>query len=92
MPVGTSNIGVKFTPSSNNSVAMRMQLSQDPHWFYLVYRYNSATAAYEVDPFICPNCQGTMTVISVIEDAKELAKIIDWAKPCFRRNIAKIPK
>ena len=35
---------------------------------------------YEVDPFICPKCQGTMVVVAVIEDTKELGKIIEWAK------------
>jgi hypothetical protein len=34
---------------------------------------------YDVDPFICPKCQGIMTVVAIIEDPKELAKIIDWA-------------
>jgi len=56
---------------------------------------------YEVDPFVCPKCQGTMSVVAiittstwccrvewivvcanahnVIEDPKELTKIIDWA-------------
>ena len=35
---------------------------------------------YEVDPFVCPKCQGTMSVVAIIEDPKELAKIINWAK------------
>ena len=35
---------------------------------------------YEVDPFICPKCQGTMSIVAIIEDPKELTKIIDWAK------------
>ena len=34
---------------------------------------------YEVDPFVCPKCQGTMSVVAIIEDPKELTKIIDWA-------------
>ncbi|NLD04821.1 MAG: transposase [Synergistaceae bacterium] len=34
---------------------------------------------YDVDPFICPRCQGKMAVVAVIEDTKELGKIIDWA-------------
>jgi hypothetical protein len=34
---------------------------------------------YEVDPFICPKCQGVMAVVAIIEDPKELTKIIDWA-------------
>jgi hypothetical protein len=34
---------------------------------------------YEVDPFICPKCQGTMSVVAIIEDPKELTKIIAWA-------------
>ena len=33
---------------------------------------------YEVDPFICPKCQGLMSVVAIIEDPKELTKIIDW--------------
>jgi hypothetical protein len=32
---------------------------------------------YEVDPFICPKCQGTMSVVAIIEDPKKLDKIID---------------
>ena len=35
---------------------------------------------YEVNPFICPKCQGTMSVVAIIEDPAELAKIIEWAK------------
>jgi hypothetical protein len=35
---------------------------------------------YEVDPFVCPKCQGSMSVVAIIEDPKELAKIINWAK------------
>lgn len=35
---------------------------------------------YEVDPFICPKCHGTMSVIAIIEDPKALTKIIDWAR------------
>jgi len=34
---------------------------------------------YEVDPFICPKCQGAMSVVAIIEDPKELGKIIEWA-------------
>jgi hypothetical protein len=34
---------------------------------------------YEVDPFVCPKCQGIMAVVAIIEDPKELGKIIDWA-------------
>jgi len=34
---------------------------------------------YEVDPFVCPKCQGTMAVVAIIEDPKELGKIIEWA-------------
>jgi hypothetical protein len=35
---------------------------------------------YEVDPFVCPKCQGSMSVVAIIEDPKELTKIINWAK------------
>jgi hypothetical protein len=35
---------------------------------------------YEIDPFVCPKCQGAMSVVAIIEDPKELAKIIEWAK------------
>lgn len=35
---------------------------------------------YEVDPFICPKCQGTMSVVAIIEDTAELTKVIEWAK------------
>jgi hypothetical protein len=41
---------------------------------------------YEVDPFICPKCQGTMSVVAIIEDPKELTKIIDWAKQQERES------
>jgi hypothetical protein len=42
---------------------------------------------YEVDPFICPQCQGVMSVVAIIEDPKELAKIIDWAKKQERESL-----
>ena len=35
---------------------------------------------YEVDPFICPKCQGIMTAVALIQDPADLAKIISWAK------------
>ena len=35
---------------------------------------------YEVDPFVCAKCQGSMSVVAIIEDPKELGKIIDWAQ------------
>ena len=34
---------------------------------------------YEVDPFLCPNCGGTMVVVGVIEDPVKLKAIIEWA-------------
>jgi hypothetical protein len=34
---------------------------------------------YEVDPFLCPNCGGTMVVVGVIEDPAGLKAIIEWA-------------
>lgn len=34
---------------------------------------------YEVNPFLCPKCGGTMQVVAVIEDPGELRKIIEWA-------------
>jgi hypothetical protein len=33
---------------------------------------------YEVDPFVCSKCQGTMAVIAIIEEENELDKIIAW--------------
>jgi len=33
---------------------------------------------YEVDPFVCPRCHGSMSVVAIIEDPKELTKIIEW--------------
>jgi hypothetical protein len=41
---------------------------------------------YEVDPFVCPKCQGIMSVVAIIEDPKELAKIITWAKQQEREH------
>jgi len=32
-----------------------------------------------VDPFLCPNCGGTMVVVGVIEDPGKLKAIIEWA-------------
>jgi predicted Zn-ribbon and HTH transcriptional regulator len=34
---------------------------------------------YEVDPFLCPKCNGQMRVVAIIEDPEELRKIIAWA-------------
>jgi hypothetical protein len=39
---------------------------------------------YEVDPLICPKCQGTMSVVALIEDPKALTKIISWASQLER--------
>ena len=35
---------------------------------------------YEVDPLIGAKCQGAMSVVAIIENPKELAKIIEWVK------------
>ena len=40
---------------------------------------------YEVDPFLCPKCGGTMSVVAVIEDGKELEAIVGWAGKEFAR-------
>lgn len=34
---------------------------------------------YEVDPFLCPKCSGTMVVVGVIEDPVKLKAIIEWS-------------
>ena len=33
---------------------------------------------YEVDPLLCPKCQGYISVVAIIEDPVELGKIIGW--------------
>lgn len=33
---------------------------------------------YEVDPLLCPRCQGKMRIIAFIEDYKVVKKILDW--------------
>nr|ADM26830.1 ISCR20 transposase [Escherichia coli] len=45
---------------------------------------------YEVDPFVCPRCHGSMSVVAIIEDPKELTKIIDWAKQQDREQTATV--
>ena len=45
---------------------------------------------YEVDPFVCPKCQGAMSVVAIIEDPKELDKIIEWAKQQEREKLVTI--
>ena len=35
---------------------------------------------FEVDPFLCPKCGGTMAVVAVIEDESELETLIEWSK------------
>lgn len=32
---------------------------------------------YEVDPLVCPNCNGTMQVIAFIEDSDVIKKILN---------------
>jgi hypothetical protein len=34
---------------------------------------------FKVDPFVCPKCEGSMSVVAIIEDSKKLARIIAWA-------------
>ena len=38
---------------------------------------------YEIDPLICPQCGGRMTIISFIEDHKVIDKIIAHLKLTF---------
>jgi len=38
---------------------------------------------YEINPLICPQCGGRMTIISFIEDHKVIDKIIDHLKLTF---------
>ena len=45
---------------------------------------------YEVDPFICSKCKGTMSVVAVFEDPAELTKIIDWAKKHQRKPLLSV--
>ena len=54
---------------------------------------------YEIDPLICPKCQGNMQVISVIEDADVIRKILKhldlWevkARPPPKTNICPVPE
>ena len=39
---------------------------------------------YEVDPLLCPKCEGQMSIISFIEDHKVIDKIIDYLKLTFK--------
>ena len=34
---------------------------------------------YEIDPFLCPKCNGHMRVVAIIQEPEELRKIISWA-------------
>jgi len=38
---------------------------------------------YEIDPLICPQCEGRMRIISFIEDHKVIDKIIAHLKLIF---------
>jgi len=44
---------------------------------------NNEKKVYEIDPLICPQCGGRMTIISFIEDHKVIDKIIDHLKLTF---------
>lgn len=47
---------------------------------YMPERYGTnGKSDQEVNPFICPKCQGTMSAVAIIEDAQEIEKIIEWA-------------
>ena len=35
---------------------------------------------YEVDPFLCPKCNGHMRVVAIIQEPEDLLKIMAWAK------------
>ncbi len=39
---------------------------------------------YEIDPLICPQCGGTMRIVSFIEDYKVIDKIIKHLKLTFK--------
>jgi hypothetical protein len=67
-------------------VAVKPQESEDAvqapdAWFKLrkQSRARLLEKVYEVDPFVCPKCRGLMSVAAIIEEPKELTKIIDWA-------------
>ncbi|GAB1433076.1 hypothetical protein MASR2M29_17010 [Spirochaetota bacterium] len=45
---------------------------------------------YEVDPFVCPKCKGAMSVVAIIEDPKELGKVIEWAEQQEREKLVTI--
>jgi hypothetical protein len=44
--------------------------------FPLSVKQGSTMKIYEVDPLTCPQCQGTMRVISIIEDQEVINKIL----------------
>lgn len=39
---------------------------------------------YEIDPLICPQCGGTMRIVSFIEDKKVIDKIIEHLNLTFK--------
>jgi hypothetical protein len=76
----------KGHPNKAISVAVKPQESEDAvqapdAWFKLrkQSRARLLEKVYEVDPFVCPKCRGLMSVAAIIEEPKELTKIIDWA-------------
>jgi hypothetical protein len=61
LPKGTSNVEA---PDSMGKLRKQS-------WARLLQK------VYEVDPFICPKCQGTTSVVAEIDETKELEKIIE---------------
>jgi hypothetical protein len=95
---------------SNKSRGMRKQADKEDDVPALIdsdlstkeFRRNWARLiqkVYEVNPLLCPKCQGEMRVISVIEDADVIRKILKhldlWevkARPPPKTNICSAPE
>jgi len=50
-------------------------------WLRLIKR------VYEVDPMVCPKCQGQLSVIAIIGDSDELEGIIQWEKRRLEKEL-----
>ena len=47
---------------------------------------------YEVDPYLCPECGGTMRVVAIIDDPEKLLAVLDWVATTQNQKTEMLPE
>ena len=70
IPTDDDPASVELAPTLGEGAVEVGAVARKKAWAWLLAK------VYEVDPFLCPECGGTMSVIAVIQDPAEIRGII----------------